>query len=354
MQFGQANYLSRPGGVRRAVVCLDRGDGRVLWTCEALHQAVGMLHRDNSPATPTPVADDRGVYAAFGGAWVMAVSHRGNLLWTSPGLRFDTVFGFASSPVLCDDALVIVADEPDAPYVTALDAASGRRLWTRDRRAFPTWVGGVSRTPHVKVVDGRKQILVWGRGDLAAYDASTGGQVWSFPLESDGDAVAGAVFDDERAYLWKSPGVVIALTLSKLSAAARSGRFDEAVAWQRRLSACPNCASPVLSGGMLFVVSDLGVASCLDASTGELRGRRRLEGPCMASPTAAGGRVYVPSNSGTMTVVTADAKFEVVAENDQGERLYASPAIVDGQMILRTESHLFCIDDRAPPSRGER
>jgi outer membrane protein assembly factor BamB len=185
---------------------------------------------------------------------------------------------------------------------------------------------------------------------LAAYDVAVGEQLWSFPLESDGDAVAGAVFDGERAYLWKSPGVVVALTLSKLPTAARSGRFDEAVAWQRRLPAAPNCASPVLCGGMLFVVSDLGVASCLDASTGELLRRHRVEGPCMASPSAAGGRVYIPSNSGTVTVLSADAKFQVVAENDLDERLYASPALVDGQMILRGEAHVFCIDDRAPPT----
>ncbi|HUT33248.1 MAG TPA: PQQ-binding-like beta-propeller repeat protein [Planctomycetota bacterium] len=343
--FAERCYFLTTREFVRAVVCLDRDTGARRWTCEGLRAPQPPLNSRNSPATPTPVADGERVYAWFGSPGALCADRQGKLLWTNDEVPFDDVHGLGASPLLCDGLLIIPGTQPEAPYIAALDARTGERVWTTDLRP---WSGGEGqhRTPAIATVDGKRLILAWAwdgerkEDFLRALDLRSGKELWRHPVATHGEQVAGLVSDDDVVFLPTSKKVH-ALSLSKLS------RGEDPVIWARELK-CKGqlVASPVLCNGLLFVVSAHRDAHCLDARTGELLWSRQLNGRgCMASPIAARNAVYFPDVSGKTTVVVAERTFHRVAENDLGEPIWASPAPVDGRLYLRTAGHLWCVGE---------
>jgi len=344
--FSTRNYLGVSKELARAVICLDRETGAVKWTREGLHGPQPPMSYRNSPATPTPVSDGERAIAWFGSAGAMCTDLSGKMLWTSRDVPFDDVHGVGASPLLCDGLLVIPGTQPDAPYVAALDAATGRRVWTAGLRPWPGGEGQ-ARTPAVATVEGRKLLLVWawdgvGKEDLLrALDIKSGQEVWRHPVATHSEQVASAVSDGDTVFLATARRVQ-ALSLSKL------GGGQEPTVWATELRCRGQLvASPVLSNGLLFVVSAHRDAHCLDARTGELLWSRQLNGRgCMASPIAAGGAVYFPDVSGKTTVVAAERAFRKLTENELGEAIWASPAPVAGRLYVRTTGHLWCIEEK--------
>lgn len=339
--FAKTNFVSPkylPTHSTQSLVCLDRATGEVRWTCEGLSEPLEDLHTFNSPATPTPAIADGRVVAYFGTAGMFCCNLDGKLLWINKDLPFSTVNGVGSSPTICDGAIVVVSDQPTEAYVAAVNLNDGTEIWRRPRAGNADFGCGVSRTPLVKDIEGIKTVFVWGFDDVTAYELQTGRELWSFrdPALAQHCMVSTLVSDDRALYLG-TPTRALAISLAPgLSAANRQ-------LWSTTLSGS-NCTSPLLVNGLLFLVSDTGVVTCVDAETGRRVGRQRLKGRYFASPIAVGNKVYFCNDSGLTTIVAADRKIGIEAENDLTERTQASLAPVDGQLFIRTENHLYCIE----------
>ena len=330
----QTNYLSRKVAFVRAVACLDRHSGAVRWICTGLPGPRGKCHRDNSAATPTPVTDGRRIFAYFGSAGAMCVSADGQKLWTSRELPYENAYGVATSPLLCDDRIIVSSESRLGAYLAALDLQTGQVLWKIDRQTELLHSGN-NRTPVLKTIAGQPTILIWSAEQLCGYHPEDGRRLWRQAVAPvGGDQVAGIVSDRERLYL-ADMKLVQALDQRQL------GNGPDAHVWQRKLRG-PNCASPLLVNGLLYLVSDNGVAHCLDARTGAVLWQQRLKGRYYSSPVALGGNVYFCNLKGATTVISAGRVYHELRINDLGEPIHASGAAVDGLLFLRTKNHVFC------------
>jgi hypothetical protein len=247
-------------------------------------------------------------------------------------LPFEDIHGVAASPVVAEGRLIVDSGNAKAPYIACIDPNSGERLWTIP---LDPWPGqhGEHRTP--LVFDGK--IVRWAAAanTLSAYDLHTGQKLWSWPVpfKRTGEAVASILRDGDRLYL-----------SSRSTMACVAMQNPPCIVWQTPMTGKgPNTASPVLHDGLLYAVSDQGFASCLDAESGELHWMERVSPKCLASPIIAGRFVYFPCTDGNVVVVACNREFSKVAENHLEGQMYASPAVVDGTLILRTTNGLWCI-----------
>ncbi|MGA2616484.1 MAG: PQQ-binding-like beta-propeller repeat protein [Thermoguttaceae bacterium] len=333
--FASGNFLPTSPLFTRAVICLDAKDGSVLWMHECLLGPEGPLHRTNSPASPTPVVHQGRVYAYFGSAGVVCLDRDGRPVWANTKVRFQSMYGVGVSPVASGEVLVIVNGVPDEPHVVALSCDTGQLRWRRPMASSRRQVSGNSRTPLVKSINGQQAVLVWGFDDLVAYDLVTGKPLWSLPIASEGDMVASIVSDDACVYL-AGPRETVAVRLPD------ADNVDPVALWKTRVRGS-NCSSPVLSGGLLLMVSDDGIASCLNTKSGQTLWRHRLPGKYYSSPIAIGNLVYFCNSEGVTTVVAAGDQYQEVARNELGEDVYASFAPLADRIIARTTKHLVCL-----------
>lgn len=341
LNFAAANYMGLKPELERAIICVDRATGAVRWTCRGLRGPESPAYRDNSPATPTPLVCDGRVAAWFGSTGMMCSDFNGRRLWVNTDLPYEDIHGVGASPVLADSLIVLDSSMLRAPYLAAIDPATGKRVWTTN---LTPWQEGHGRhrTPTVMSLGDHHAILTWGwhQYGFAAHDARTGKELWHVPwkYQGGGEAVCSLLIDGDRFFAC-SAGYVQARSLSELA------QRREGILWQTpRRGRGPNTASPLLCDGRLFMVSDAGFASCLDAENGELLWQEKLgQGEWLSSPVAAGGHVYFSNTEGITVVVAAAPRFRKIAENKLGEAIFASPAPVDDQLFIRTTKHLWCI-----------
>jgi len=321
----------------RAVASIDRADGRLLWTREGLWATKETVHHANSQATPTPVSDGQRIFAYFGTPGLMAVTADGGLVWTATSVPFQSLFGVGTSPVLANNSLVIASTTPSGSYVAAFDPVTGQQRWRAARTAVDPEFGD-SRTPLVRTIGQRTFVVVVGKQELAGHDLSTGRELWRVSHGANrrlGSMVASLLARDDVVFLPLQNGMV-ALSLTR----AASG--GDPIVWTSKGGASGN-ATPVLYDDLIFAVSSGGIATCTDASTGELLWRTRLSGQFDASPVAMAGNVYFTNDAGVTTVVAAASSYQKLAENNLGEPVTATPAAVDGRLYVRGHEHLYCI-----------
>jgi len=324
------------------VESFNRSDGRRLW--EYRVEARGPfpdLHEKHNLATPTPVTDGERVFAWFGTGQIVVLDMRGRVVWAkhlgeeySP---FDINWGHGSSPVLYNDLVILLCDHESASYLLALDARTGTLRWKADR--------GKGRASYSTplVVPGRDgdELLVNSSERIDGYDPATGGLRWyaDAPRQT---PIPSAVFHDGLIYLTRG------YRNSPYMALRPGGRGDVSashVAW-RAPGGGSYAASLVHYEGLLYFTNDVGVLTCADAKTGARVWQTRLDGVFFASPVAADGKIYFASETGETIVVKAGRVPAILARNDLGERLVASPAISKGQIFLRSDARLFTIGSR--------
>ena len=338
--FVSCNYLSNREVFIRAIICIDRGSGEIQWICEGLQGTKGRLHRDNSSATPTLVTDGQQLYAYFGSTGFLCTDLRGKILWTSKQIPFETVYGVATSPILCEDKIIVCSDSRPSAYLAALHCKTGQLMWKTDRESnMRVRLSGNNRTPLVKTTNGRKVVLVWGHHDINGYDPLAGKLLWSHQLyPTNGDMVSSMVSDDKHLYL-AGPHGILALAIVRL------GTEQDPVVWHRKVSG-PVCPSPVVTNRLLFTVTNGGRIYCMDGQTGITHWQKRLKGKYYSSPVAIGDRIYFTNTDGLTTVVACDTSYKIIAENTLKEQeVYASFAPVDGELFVRTKKHLYCIQE---------
>ncbi|BBO33314.1 PQQ-binding-like beta-propeller repeat protein [Lacipirellula parvula] len=305
------------------------------------------IHGLNTYASPTPVLDTETgrLFCHFGTFGTCCIdTHTGEIVWKRQ-LELDHVVGPGSSPALYKNLLIIPNDGIDRQYIAALDVATGKTVWEQSRppiRENNTDHHKAFATPLVIEVDGRPQAVIPGAQWFVAYDPLSGDELWRIDHGSGFSNIARPVFDGQLLFLNTGLGK------AQLWAVLPDGAGDVTethVAW-RETRQVPAMSSPALSNGRLYMVSDGGVASCLDSETGKTLWRERMPGKYSASPLTGGGRVYFWSHEGRTNVVADSNKFELLSQNDVDGMLMASPAAIDGDLLLRTDTSLYRVTGR--------
>jgi outer membrane protein assembly factor BamB len=338
--FIRSSSLEKPKESVRAIVSINRNNGKVLWTCEGLVGRNRTQNRTVTHASPTPATDGERIYGYFGEDGLICVSPAGKLLWKRTEPLFRGTHGVGTSPVVKDNVLVIVSDVKEskdaASCITAFDGVSGKPLWKDERKSHK--VDAAYATPLIREMNGRQVVIVHGWHDIKGYDLKTGEELWSYPIAHEGmHLVASPVTDGERLYV-TSAKRVIALDLSKL------GTNADPLLWSRSVPG-EKSSTPVVVDGLIFLVTEPGQVFCLDAQTGEIAWKERLRGSYFSSVLAIGGKVFFTNEAGQTTVVAVDRQFQQHATNTLNEPIYAAFAPVDSQLFVRTTSHLYCLQE---------
>ena len=330
-----SNGIHQQSRLVRAISSYDLSTGRLQWISEGLIGHAEGVNRFNSPATPTPVSDGKRIYAWFGTAGAMATDLEGRLLWENKNLPNHTHYGASSSPAVGEGIVVIQSGTRKKPYLTGLDTNTGQRVWTQELNENADYLSGTNRTPILHNLNGKWVVLVWGISDLTAYDLSSGEPVWDYPTEeSSGDMVSSPITDGSRLYL-ANPDYMLAVDIKALGGASLP------VLWQTE-EIGPNCSSLVLAGNKLFSPGEDGDLRCFDAKTGELLKTFEVGGLFFASPVVFGDHIYLSLKTGSIMIINTST-LDVVNSWELNEDIYASIALQQDRMLLRTTKQLYCL-----------
>jgi outer membrane protein assembly factor BamB len=343
---------ARQDGTKLFLVCVDLQSGDVRH--DLLLFRVGEpreIHKLNTYASPTPVIEQDRVYAHFGSYGTACVDAlTAKVLWQRRDLPCNHWRGPGSSPIVFQDLLIVHYDGYDYQYVVALDKRTGHTVWKRDRQIdYGTDDGDIMKafcTPVVFRVAGQWQLVSPTSKATIAYDPLTGREIWRVRYAGF-SATARPVLDGGLVFL--NTG----FSKAHLLAVRTDGRgdvTDSHVAW-RRTKLVGSKPSPLLVDGLLYLLHDTGVLCCLEARSGREIWTRRLGGNFSASPVSAAGLAFFCNQEGETTVIRPGRRFEQVAVNVLDDGCLASPAVVEGALLLRTATHLYRIEDRSARRR---
>jgi outer membrane protein assembly factor BamB len=318
-------------------VCLDRETGRIVQNVEVLQKnEPGPIHPKNSHASPTPILENDRVYVHFGSHGTACLSTRGEIVWRTT-LNYYHRHGPGGSPALVGDLLVVSCDGYDSQFIVALDKRTGAERWRRPR---PDGRHAYS-TPLTIQVNGRTQVISTGGNRVTAYDPSSGEEIWWSRYDGY-SLIPRPVFGHDLVFICSGYETPLIYAIRPIG----SGDVTEThVAWSLRQGA-PHTPSPILVGRELYTVSDAGVAQCLDAATGKVHWRMRLGGGFSASPVFADGKLYFLNEEGVTTVLAPGTQFQKRAVNRIDGRTLASLAVADKALYLRSDAHLYRIENR--------
>jgi hypothetical protein len=343
---------------KRILLCIDRLSGQTVWQRDVVQSPPETIHRLNSRASGTPATDGKQVYVTFmraegdeviapnvgserlitpGKIIVAAYDLDGNEKWKTNVGDFLSAHGFNTCPVLFEDLVILNGDHDGNAYLVALDRQSGRQRWrTRRENKTRSYV-----TPIIREIDGITQMILSGSLCIASYDPRNGKRHWIVdgPTEQ---FVASMVYDGK--YVFATGGYPERHTLA-IRPGGKGNVTDTHIAWRTTRGAA-YVPSPIISGRYLLMVADSGIASCFEARTGKRHWMERLPGGHSPSPVSADGLVYFVSDRGVTTIIRPSETFAVIAKNELGEPVSASPAISQGQIFLRTHQHLYCIGSK--------
>lgn len=333
---------------QRVLLCLDRRDGRTVWKQAVLTAPLEKRHKLNSYASGTPATDGELIYCSFleadfgsdkqrtpGNMVVAAYDFSGQQKWIVRPGRFASVHGFCSSPVLFEDKVIVNGDHDGDAYVVALDKSTGKTIWKTERKnKTRSYV-----TPLIREVGGRIQMVFSGSKSIVSLDPRDGSRHWIIdgPTEQ---FVASMVFDDDKFFM--SAGFPTHHVMA-IRADGSGNVTDSHVEWHVKDAKC-YVPSPVVTDGYLFVADDRGTANSYRTDDGQRVWKERMAKHFSASLVTVAGLVHFTADEGITKVVRPGESLEVVAENTLGEYCFASPAISDGQIFMRGEKHLFCIE----------
>ena len=411
--FGQSSpviaagraYITASDGDKLLTICIDARTGRESWRREIKRDHAHKLFRANDPASPTPAADENGVYAFFADYGLVAYTPDGKDRWTVRLGPFKNFYGMAGSPILTGDLLVLVCDQQSGSFMVALDRATGRQRWRTERpSATLSWTSPVVFRPS----KGQPELVVLGSTRVDSYYLATGEPHWWTPIGSMGaigvpaalgDSVLiatsatsepwmppfdsmlakydknkdGRLSNDEfkadpdlgEHFGWidaNSDGVVTSAEWNEartmgmgpygaveIQPGASKGRLPAAAIHWRYQKGLPMIPAPLVYQNVYYLLRDGGIVTALDPSTGKMLKEGRSAGALgeyYASPVAADGKIYLASVEGKISVLKAGGDWSVLGVNDLAEEIHATPALSDGRIFVRTKTSLYCFGAR--------
>lgn len=322
--------------------CFDRATGKQLWERTAVeavpHEGT---HETNSFASASPSTDGEHVYAHFGSRGLFCYTMDGERVWSRDfgDMTIRRGFGEGSSPTLVDDLVLVPWDHEGPSMLYALNKRTGETVWETPRDEPTCWA-----TPLVAVArGGDRQVVMNGQTAARGYDLKTGQELWRCGGQAQRPC-ASALAEGGVAY------VMSGFQGSFAGAFDLDGRGDlagsKALLWSLDHDT-PDVASPLLVDGKIYYYKEkTGLLSCVEAATGAtVYETKRIPGVgrTYASPIAAAGRIYLTDRSGAITVIQTGDDPQVLAENDMGEGVDATPAADGKDLFIRGERHLFCV-----------
>ncbi len=324
-------------------LCLDRDTGKILWERTSYAGTVyDDRHRKNTYASATPVTDGKYVYTFFDAEGLYCYDFDGRLIWkTSLGKIAKMGLGNGISPVLYQNLLILQCDQEDgdtgASFIAAVDKLTGKEVWRTPREHRKTWA-----TPLVVQADKRTELIASGAETVISYDPATGKEYWRC------GGVRGHAIPSTVAGHWMV--FVSAGYPSKRALGIRTGGAGDLtntpnLVWQYDKGTA-YVPSPILYGDYLYLVSDAGILTCIEAKTGVVKyegGRVPVPATFTASPIAFDGKILLTSEDGDTFVIQAGPTHSVLRTNSLGEPVFASPAVSAGMIFIRGEKNLYCI-----------
>lgn len=342
-------------GTKLFAICVDRESGKMVRDIKLFDVANPQFaHKFNTYGSPTPIIEEGRVYITFGSPGTACLdTATGEVLWTRRDFVCNHFRGAGSSPVIWGDSLIMNFDGSDYQFVVALDKKTGKTLWRTERSIDfqdltpdgKVQADGDFRkaysTPRLARFGGEEILISLGSKALYAYNPATGRDLWRAEDRKSHSGSATPVFDDELIYACTGfpKGQLIALRPSGSGVLA-----DSNVVWRVNRNV-PNKPSMLLVNGLLFMIDDGGIASCLEAKTGADVWRERIAGNYSASPLWAEGNIYLFSEEGKTTVIEAGRQFKVKATNVLDDGFMASPAVSGKALFLRTRTHLYRVEN---------
>jgi len=331
---------------RFELLCLDRKTGKVLWqkTAKTATPHEGYHRAYGSFASNSPITDGRYVYASFGSRGLYAYDFNGKLIWEKDfgvQMKMRLAFGEGAAPLLLRDQLFVVFDHEAGSFIVAVDKRNGKELWRTTRDEPSSW-----STPLAIEHNGRTEIVVSATNRVRSYDARTGKVVWEsaglgsnvipVPVTHNGMVFVMSGHRDPK---------LMAIKLGKEGDLTGS----DAIAWSHTRGLAYT-TSPVLYDNKLYVVTDNGMVSAFNATTGEpyyAQTRLPKASNLKASPVGANGKLYLATEDGDVVVLKMGEKFEVLSVNTLEDQVFiATPVIADGELFLRGQNTLFCISEK--------
>jgi len=332
-------------GSRRSILCFDRSDGSLLWETVVPESSVEQVHQKNSYASSSPTTDGERIYAYFDSAGLIAVDFEGKVVWHIDFGPISLYHGPGGSPLLYKDRIILFQDQvsfgrgtaANSGFIVAIDKETGQELWRKSREPKPGW-----GSPIAIQVDDHVEIIVSSSRNIEAYDPLTGNVRWNC-LGNTMEVIPMPVVGHGMVYCSSGrAGPTLAIRPG-----GKGDVTDSHVVWSTPKGS-PFVPSPLLLGEYIYTINDMAsIASCHHAKTGELIGQFRLgearkEG-FSASPITVEGKIYFINDDGEAFVINPAPDFKLSHINSIGERMLASPALVDGKWYFRTDSHLICI-----------
>lgn len=399
---GESVYLTTFRDEKLLTLAIDRHSGEIQWEAEAPYEKLESVHRIGSVATASVATDGEVVISFFGSSGLFCYSPEGERLWQRPMGPFDNQFGAAASPVLAEDRIVMIQDHDNGSFLATFDKRTGEELWRVERPDFRRNYS----TPVLWNVEGEMQIVVAGTARITAYSLQTGDPLWTFGGICRTVSTTPVIGDDGQLYVAAAGGGAAPAQPSFEELLKRAdkngngllerdelpestiqrffGQFDRNgdgsldreeyesirrifdivqpesalalqpggtgdvsgshLVWQTARG-IPRNASPLYYQGHLYLVKDGGIVTVLDAETGEpvKQGRLKSGGSYYSSPVLGDGKIYALNEAGRLNVITAEPDFQQIAEADFEEDVYATPAIANGRIYIRTVAHVYCL-----------
>jgi outer membrane protein assembly factor BamB len=336
-------------------VCLDFNTGKVLFNILLFTpDSVQGKHSINTYATPTACIEKGFVYLHFGtfGTACLSTSD-GKIIWKRSDMNCNHVQGPGSSPILYKNLLILHLEGNDVQYIVALDKTTGKTVWKAERPAKvyePLAPIGKKAyiTPLIVNVKGKDLLISNGSAICQALDPETGKEVWHV-IQGTDSTIAMPVYENGLVYF--IPGFVNSPESEKyteLIAVNPDGAGDIAksnVVWKRKLPVL-QLLTPLLKNGLIYMVDTQNNLLCLDAKTGDVVYTKKMKNKHYASPVYASGLVYFISGKGEATILKEGRNLEIVAENKLPGDVFATPAILRNQILIRTDKSLYCIQKK--------
>jgi outer membrane protein assembly factor BamB len=354
--YGKQIWLTTasPDGRKLYALCLDRDTGKIIRDLKLFDVAQPQYaHPFNTYASPTPVIEKGRVYITFGSPGTACIDTTTfKVLWERRDFECNHFRGSGSSPIIFRDLLIMHFDGSDQQFVAALDKRTGKTVWQTkrsidfqdlDKNGKPAAEGDLRKafsTPHVAQINGRWELISLGAKAAYSYDPLTGKELWRVEERAQHSASTRPVLGHGMIFF---PTGFSAGQLLAVRTGGSGLITDTHVAWRVKRGVS-NKPSILLIDDLIYMIGDTGIASCVEAKTGEVVWQKRIGGEYSASPVYADGRIWLFSEDGKTTVIKPGRTFELLAENQLDAGFLASPAIAGKAFYLRTRTHLYRIE----------